>query len=205
MPKDQRRSKRGYLLVHLLYYRPRYFYFYEGANFGLMISVNYKTYVKAKITDDKYLTMIGYVGAIACGLSRIIWGAVLERDTFKFLYYSLAIVNAFLAFTVYFINGIKEIYFAYVVLAYICYGGHLGMFPAVTSQIFGVRYGPQIYGILFYAFPVSNFIQYLLVNYVEQGYFVIFKISGVMSICALLMVKRLELKYDWSQRIREHN
>jgi hypothetical protein len=51
--------------------------------------------------------MIGYVGAIACGLSRIIWGTVLERDTFKFLYYSLAIVNAFLAFTVYFINGIK--------------------------------------------------------------------------------------------------
>ena len=170
-----------------------------------MIAVNYKTYVKAKISDDKYLTMIGFFGAIACGLSRIIWGTVLERDTFKFLYYSLAILNAFLAFTVYFINGIKEIYFAYVVLAYVCYGGHLGMFPAVTSQIFGVRYGPQIYGILFYAFPVSNFIQYLLVNYVEQGYFVIFKISGVMSICALFMVKRLELKYDWSQRIRDHN
>ena len=107
MPKDQRRSKRDYLLVYLLYYRSRYFYFKDGANFGLMISVNYKTYVKAKITDDKYLTMIGYVGAIACGLSRIIWGTVLERDTFKFLYYSLAIVNAFLAFTVYFINGIK--------------------------------------------------------------------------------------------------
>ena len=170
-----------------------------------MIAVNYKTYVKAKISDDKYLTMVGFVGAIACGLSRIIWGTVLERDTFKFLYYSLAILNAFLAFTVYFINGIKEIYFVYVVLAYVCYGGHLGMFPAVTSQIFGVRYGPQIYGILFYAFPVSNFIQYLLVNYVEQGYFVIFKISGVMSVCALLMVKRLELKYDWSQRIRDHN
>lgn len=67
----------------------------------------------------------------------------------------------------------------------------LGIFPAVTSQIFGVRYGPQIYGILFYAFPVSNFFQYLIVNYVEQGYEVIFQISGVMSICALLIVKRL--------------
>ena len=90
-------------------------------------------------------------------------------------------------------------------LAYICYGGHLGMFPALTSQIFGIKYGPQIYGILFYAFPVSNFIQYLLVNYIDQGYFVIFKVSGLMRLCALFIIKRIELKYDLSVRIREHN
>jgi len=89
-----------------------------------------------------------------------------------------------------------------VVLSYICYGGHLGIFPAITSQIFGVRYGPQIYGILFYAFPVSNFIQYLLVNYIQSGYFMIFKISGLMSIGAMIIVKRIELTYDWSARIR---
>jgi hypothetical protein len=33
----------------------------------------------------------------------------------------------------------------------------------------------------------------------------IFKISGIMSICALLVVKKVELSYDWSARIREHN
>jgi len=101
-----------------------------------------------------------------------------------------------------FILVVKEIYFVYIVLAYICYGGHLGMFPAVTSQIFGIRYGSQIYGILFYAFPLSNFIQYMLVNYINQGYFIIFKVSGVMSICALLIVKKIDLSYDWSTRIR---
>ena len=90
-------------------------------------------------------------------------------------------------------------------LSYIVYGGHLGIFPAVASQIFGMRYGPQIYGLLFFAFPASNFIQYMLVNYVEQGYEVIFQVSGVMSVGAFLLVNRLELKYDWSKRIREHN
>ena len=33
----------------------------------------------------------------------------------------------------------------------------------------------------------------------------IFKISGLMSIGAMLIVKRIELTYDWSARIREHN
>ncbi len=72
-----------------------------------MISVNYRTYVKDKIMDDKYLGLIGSIGAIACGFSRFIWGSVLERGTFKFLYYTLSIVNALLAFSVYFISGIK--------------------------------------------------------------------------------------------------
>ena len=110
-----------------------------------------------------------------------------------------------IAFSIVYVRQVKEAYFLYVVLSCICYGGHLGIFPAVTSQIFGLRYGPQIYGILFFAFPASNFIQYLLVNYVEQGYEVIFQISGIMSICALLVVKRVELTYDWSLRIRQNN
>lgn len=48
-----------------------------GANFGLMVSVNYKTFAKASINNDKYLTLIGGVGAIACGLSRFLWGSML--------------------------------------------------------------------------------------------------------------------------------
>ena len=170
-----------------------------------MISGNYKTYVKAEILNDEYLTLIGSFGAIACSLSRILWGSILDKQTFKAIYYCLSILNAVLAFSVSYISSIKEIYSLYVVLSYICYGGHLGIFPAVTSQIFGVRYGPQIFGILFYAFPLSHFIQFLIVNYIDRGYEVIFQVSGVMSICALFIVKRIELNYDWSARIREHN
>ena len=167
-----------------------------------MISVNYKTYMKGKILDDRYLTMIGAFGAVACSLSRYVWGMILEKETFKIIYYCLAILNCVLAFSIIYVKDVKELYFLYVLLSYIVYGGHLGIFPAVASKIFGMRYGPQIYGILFFAFPVSNFIQYFLVNYVEQGYEVIFQVSGVMSIGALLLVHKLELKYDWSRRIR---
>jgi len=170
-----------------------------------MISVNYKTYMKVEYTDDRFLTIIGACGAIACSLSRLIWGNVLEKETFKPIYYCLAILNCVLAFSIIYLRHIKEAYFIYVVLSYIVYGGHLGIFPAVASTVFGIRYGPQIYGILFFAFPVSNFIQYLLINYIDQSYEVIFQVSGAMSIGALLLVKKLELTYDWSARIREHN
>ncbi len=56
---------------------PWYLFINKGANFGLMVSVNYRTYVKMTILDDKYLVIIGSVGAIACSLSRLLWGAIL--------------------------------------------------------------------------------------------------------------------------------
>lgn len=54
----------------------------------------------------------------------------------------------------------------YVLVTWVIYGGLLGMFPAIATNIFGLRYSPQIYGFLFYAFPVSNFVQYLLIQWI---------------------------------------
>lgn len=166
MSKNFRWAKIVHLLDHFFCHHTRYFFIYSGANFGQMISVNYKTYMKATIMDDRYLTIVGFCGAIACSLSRLIWGLILEKETFKIIYSCLAILNCFLAFTIIYAKDIQEVYFLYVVLSYIVYGGHLGIFAAVASQVFGMRYGPQIYGLLFFAFPASNFLQYMLVNYV---------------------------------------
>ena len=42
-----------------------------------MMSVNYRTFIKDKIMDDKYLTLMGSLGAISCSMSRFLWGSVL--------------------------------------------------------------------------------------------------------------------------------
>ena len=72
-----------------------------------MISVNYKTYMKADIMDDRFLTIVGAFGAIGCCLSRLIWGIILEKETFKVIYYCLAILNCVLAFSIVYIKEIK--------------------------------------------------------------------------------------------------
>lgn len=90
----------------------------------------------------------------------------------------------------------------------ICYGGFLGIFPAISSKVFGFRYGSQIYGFLFYAFPASNFVQVLLINWIGDifGLWFVFMVCGGMSIAGLLMSNRITtIEYDWSHRIREHN
>ena len=92
------------LLDFVFHHYTRYNSHYLGANFGLMISVNYKTYVKNVLMDDRYLTFIGAFGAVACGFSRFFWGSILEKKTFKFIYYAISLLNLMLAFTISFIN-----------------------------------------------------------------------------------------------------
>ena len=98
------------------------------------------------------------------GLSRFGWATLLDRFDFKCLYTTLLIINSFLALTIYYAVHIPQLYMLYVFLAYVCYGGHLGMFPAVASQVFGIRNGSQIYGILFLGFATANAIQFLVVK-----------------------------------------
>lgn len=168
---------------------------------------NYKTYVKNVIPDERFLVTVGALGAVVCGFSRFIWGLLLERMSFKVVYSFLCIINAFMAFTVFYIKSLEVFYIVYVMGAYLCYGGHQGIFPALSSQVFGLRYGPQIYGILFLAFPASNFLQCILINWIpfSFGYWFVFMISGGMSCLAFVISNKVEYKYDWSDRIRENN
>ena len=143
--------------------------------------------------DDRYLTIIGAIGALVAGLSRFLWSALLEKCSFKFLLWSLLVVNSFLAFTIFYIYKIRALYLIYVLATSLCYGGFLGIFPAISSKIFGFRYGSQIYGFLFYAFAASNFVQVILTNWVWTyfGLWFVFAASGGMSIAGLVMSNRI--------------
>ena len=122
----------------------------------------------------------------------------------KILLGFLLIVNSFLSFTIIYVVNVSYIYFIYVVAAYIIYGGNLGTYPVLTSKLFGVRYSGQIYGLLFYGYTLSNFIQFIIINLVEThfGYFMVFALSGGSSILAAFIVYKLDDSHDWSMRIR---
>ncbi len=45
-------------------------------DYGLLMSCNYKSLAKFTY-DDKFLTILGAFGALACGLSRFLWAALI--------------------------------------------------------------------------------------------------------------------------------
>ena len=141
------------------------------------------------------------------GLSRFGWATLLDKFNFKCLYTTLLIMNACLALTIYYAVLVPQLYMIFVFFAYVCYGGHLGMFPALASQIFGVRNGSQIYGILFLGFATANALQFIIVKTFKNtfGYFPIFVLGAILSGVSMFIVHSFEFKYDWAEKIREHN
>lgn len=43
---------------------------------NMIANGNYKTYVKADINDDKFLTLVGMIGSFGNGGGRFIWGII---------------------------------------------------------------------------------------------------------------------------------
>ena len=154
--------------------------------------------------SDRFLTVLGALGSFVCGMSRFFWGALMEKFSFRLLLWFLLIVNSFFSFTIFYFDRVPIIYGIYVFGSLFCYGGFLGIFPAIASRTFGVRYASQIYGFLFYAFPLSNFVQVFLMSFIEPvfGYWFVFMASGGMSVCAVILSKKLTGDVDWSHRIR---
>jgi OFA family oxalate/formate antiporter-like MFS transporter len=171
------------------------------------MSGSYKSFGKKYISDDQFLSLIGAVGSMGNGLSRFFWAAMLDRFDFKCLYSALLIINGFLALTVSYAVMVPQVYLVYILLTYVCYGGHLGMFPAIASQVFGIRNGTQIYGLLFQGFATSNLIQFFLIRTVQvsYGYQPIFWLEVVFCGLAMFLANSVEFKYDWSDKIRENN
>lgn len=58
-----------------------------------MVNGNYKTFVKKDITDDKYLTLIGAIGAIGNGCTRFFWNSFFGLTHFNIAVSVLMVIN----------------------------------------------------------------------------------------------------------------
>lgn len=174
-----------------------------SASFGMFVAFNYKEYGLNNIKDDQFLTLVGSMGGIANGLSRIFWGTLLDCVPFKWL---MTIVNFFLlgaALSIQFVADQKAVFMIYVIVIYFLYGGQFSLMPAKTYQIYGQKNGARIYSYVFFGFSLGSTIQfvlhYFLVNhYGEQGWNISFYIlAGLQFVALILAIMAHKFDIDW--------
>ena len=73
-------------------------------------------------------------------LSRLFWGIMMDYVRFKTLYITLLILEIISSSIVYF--SVQNIYFYFAInmIAAICYGGQMCLYPTLISNIFGIKY-----------------------------------------------------------------
>ena len=113
--------------------------------YGYFVAANYKNYGIVNIPDDRFLTLLGSLGALFNGSGRLLWGVILDRSNFKTVYTVLATLMALNAFTLYFVQENKGLYMIWVCSALLLEGGHFVLFPTLSIKVFFLIFVVYIY------------------------------------------------------------
>ena len=109
----------------------------------LYMSGHYKTIgLELGKIDDYTLTVIGSIGSLANGGSRVIMGPLQDKVGFSRVYLVVLITELLvcsLSTTVVTVNS--TLYFMFVFAAFGCLGSHFTMFPGIMLKVFGLKSG----------------------------------------------------------------
>lgn len=115
-------------------------------------------------TGDNWLIIWSAVGNFLCGISRVLWGWLVDKYGFRSCYTVIVSITIILIISSLLIgeNHDSRYHTIFVVLAYILIGGHFAIFPAIFSKIFGNKLGSLLYSISFFAYAISALIAFFL-------------------------------------------
>ena len=83
--------------------------------------------------DDKFLTLVGSIGSVANGLSRIVWGPLQDKIGFKTIYRIVLCTELLVcSLMVTIVKTNQYLYLIWVFLSYLCLGAHFVIFPNVV-------------------------------------------------------------------------
>ncbi|CAI2368758.1 unnamed protein product [Moneuplotes crassus] len=161
-----------------------------SSSYPLYLAGSFKTFEQIDLHDDRFITLVGSLGAIANGLSRWFWATLQDFFGFKKIFALLMIFEIIVAFTFVSIHRIKILYLIWVFISFSSLGGYASTAPTLCAKIYGPISGGKTYTIIFSAYAVSPMIGWGLSKMKTKGvleYSTLFYILGIMPIISLIM------------------
>ncbi|CAI2367819.1 unnamed protein product [Moneuplotes crassus] len=162
-----------------------------SSSYPYFIASNFKTYEQVDIHDDRFITLVGALGAVVNGLSRGFWATLQDFFGFKRVFTCLLVLEITIAFTFVAVHKVKFLYLIWVLISFSTLGGHFSMIPTLCAKIFGPNTGGKIFGFIFTGFGSATLIGWFLTKAVSHdkiSYDSLFYILGFMAGIALVMV-----------------
>jgi len=157
--------------------------------------------------DDTTLTLASSLASLGNGISRPIWGYLLDKLKFKRIYFIICGIQLILACTIYFTPMInKYVYVLWCFLSLCCEGSHFIIFPTVTRIIFGNINATEIYSCIHLSYVGGSFIGPILANFIIKGqdkiyYLVIYLTMAFFTIISVFICWAFNYKeFDYKTR-----
>lgn len=161
---------------------------------GLMV-VSQGSPMAQAIAGVDAATAATVVSIIAIGNTggRVLWGWISDKiGRYPALLAMSAIVAVCgLALSALTSSGSLVIFVLFATLIAMCYGGTMGVYPALTADAFGIKHNGVNYGIMFIGFALGGYIGPILANNLFDStgsYSVPLMAVGIMGVAALVIV-----------------
>lgn len=141
--KDAIKTYQLYLIVIMISFSTL------GAN---CVITFYKTFGQTFILDDRFLAIIGSVGAVFNSAGRLFWGYLMDRMPFKVCFLIITTILVAIIATVY-LNKFIEIKFVYLIWICVLFFANCGVYtviPTIVAKTYGQKHFNAIYGFIYF-------------------------------------------------------
>lgn len=134
------------------------------------MKVSFKNYGLGTVSDDRFLSFIGYFAHLASLISRFTTGILSDKLGFKNCYMTILVLEMTTAFTMPFISEYKWAYFSYILVIFALDGATLSIFPSLASYVYGADLGVKMFALLYIAIAFGQFMGLTLITVVLPFY-----------------------------------
>ncbi len=107
--------------------------------FGITVVNTNRTFAQLNQVDEKILSTLAKVYAILNGFSRLIWGILFDKCTFKVLYSMCVISQIVIGVSLYYIVHYPYVFFVTVLSQAIILSGNVSLIMTTYSKIYGIK------------------------------------------------------------------
>ena len=168
--------------------------------FGFLLTNTYRTFGEVSFikgsggeSDEKnrkILKALSKVFTLLNTVSRIIWGPISDRVSFKILYPIVCIIQIICGATIYFSASNITAYFIIANLGVLSYAGHVTLFPSLINTKFGVEKSVFLLGICGIFNGIAALIGPILTIFAlkeKKDYLIVYLVGAAPSIVSLFI------------------
>lgn len=133
---------------------------------------------------------------IANTLGRVVWGWISDKIGRYPALICMGVIVAVCGFLLSTVNGSYAMFLIYAMLIAACYGGSMGVYPAMTADFFGMKNNGVNYGIMFIGFALGGYIGPVLATSLKAStgaYTVPLQVVGILGGVAFIVMVLLTI------------
>ena len=156
--------------------------------------------------SDKTLTWAATIGSgVMNGLSRVIFGASVDKIGFKKIFLALMIIQLINSLVSYWAAWMPAAYFICVLVNYMAIGGLYAIFPVTVTNLFGLEIGPKVYIWILLGGNVVSVINLLETAVFERliGFVGIFYVNSAFQLLSIIVTYFYKEELD-VERLRKY-